>query len=453
MAIGTGTAGAITIADIVVPSGFPANKHITPSIIKVESLFTWSGVQLSRLPLAQVMYQLKVTSTQAVVKTVNAYFTYLPTTSGSLTETQYLYFSTAGLTDGVGYTITANAFLDDGNPGEVIATSTATYSFTYYAYSAPTIPTFTIQRCQQNGTLDDSGTYVKAGLSYVCSPIGNTNTKQLKLWMKAKSSGSWILDQTYTLAGLGLEYTKTIDAAVTTATYAADTAYDVKLEFVDLVNTVNNSSSVDVSVVTYDVDVVNHKFAIGKRVEATSPQLDVAGGARFGDVAYTNAGLMPVCLFQTPTSEDIVFNSTLRYWIFDWHLTQNGGFTSFKGGVSSARDMGVVIPATGYYRMSFILFLNKASSSSSSSAFICRMPSTFSPPTTVNYMTQAQCIDVATEYRVMRALAYNSTYTHVFMTVDMYCTAGDKIMPTAYVGDISKTIASGQTEFSIQRIG
>lgn len=56
-------------------------------------------------------------------------------------------------------------------------TANVTENLTTYDWYAPQITAFTINRCLQDGTLDEEGAYCKVAFSYDIAPIGNQNSK------------------------------------------------------------------------------------------------------------------------------------------------------------------------------------------------------------------------------------------------------------------------------------
>lgn len=59
-------------------------------------------------------------------------------------------------------------------------TNSGTTSITLYRYNVPQITNFTIQRCNQNGTLNVNGTYAKASITYTYQNDGYSNSMSVK---------------------------------------------------------------------------------------------------------------------------------------------------------------------------------------------------------------------------------------------------------------------------------
>ena len=61
------------------------------------------------------------------------------------------------------------------------ASNNASLSYQVYDYWDPALPTFAIHRCQQDGTNDDAGAYVKIEWGISVAPLGNQNSKSLTI--------------------------------------------------------------------------------------------------------------------------------------------------------------------------------------------------------------------------------------------------------------------------------
>lgn len=81
-------------------------------------------------------------------------------TMSSSTETIQ---ATGSVTDSRGYT-------GDATP----------ISFTLYKYNAPVVATYSVQRCLQNGTIDNNGTYAKVDIKYTYANYGYSNSISTK---------------------------------------------------------------------------------------------------------------------------------------------------------------------------------------------------------------------------------------------------------------------------------
>lgn len=69
--------------------------------------------------------------------------------------------------------------------------ATKTASITCYAYSAPTISSFSAYRCNSSGVADDNGTCVKYSLKANYASVNSTNNITVKIYYKTSISSSW----------------------------------------------------------------------------------------------------------------------------------------------------------------------------------------------------------------------------------------------------------------------
>jgi len=190
------------------------------------------------------------------------------------------------------------------------------------------------------------------------------------------------------------------------------------------------------------------------------------GGLVHTDGAYaatdsrrTLANFAPRIQMSMPTSESIVYNATARRYMPDWKDIDDeyGRFQTFKGGNQSARDVGIVIQAPGFYRFVFNADLEGGSGSSGVVLLINRMPWNWMPPTTRNY-----CLDTdfapssgpaRIEYHRATSAPVGSSVVTCLQVSEMWCEYGDKILPVVTMVSTSKTLLSMDTFFSAQRVG
>ncbi len=104
----------------------------------------------------------------------------------------------------------------------------ATYDMTVLAYNAPSVTGLTAKRCNQDGTLNKKGAYIKVTFSAAISSMSSKNTAAYKLKYKKSSATSYT---SVTLSALAGKF------SVSNSTYifAADTgsSYDVVVEATD----------------------------------------------------------------------------------------------------------------------------------------------------------------------------------------------------------------------------
>jgi len=177
------------------------------------------------------------------------------------------------------------------------------------------------------------------------------------------------------------------------------------------------------------------------------------------DKARTLANFTRCMRMRMPASESIVFSATARRYMLDWKTIEDDyqKYTTFKGGSASARDVGIVIQSSGFYRFVFHVDLDQASSSSGVMIHVNRMPSDWTPPTTRDYCTDADLTPSSgparIAYRRAASAPLNATVTICELVADLYCSYGDKILPVVATAVASKTLVSEDTFFTAQRIG
>lgn len=97
-------------------------------------------------------------------------------------------------------------------------TASASKSIDIYDYTAPQINSFIVVRCQQDGTEDSTGAYIKCNYSVTVTALGNHNSKTLKFKYK-KSSDSSYTEQSITLSSYSQSGSSTPVAADTNSSY------------------------------------------------------------------------------------------------------------------------------------------------------------------------------------------------------------------------------------------
>lgn len=150
-----------------------------------------------------------------------------------------------------------------------VSSNTAQQTITILPYSPPQITSFTIHRCNQDGTLNDQGAYCRVDYSVEVSPLNNHNSKTLVARYKKRSA------ETYT------------DQAVTLSTYAqtgyavvpADTndTYDIQLALTDDFGSVAIDLQLSTAFATMNFKSGGDGIAIGKVAEF-SKMLELAAG-------------------------------------------------------------------------------------------------------------------------------------------------------------------------------
>jgi hypothetical protein len=179
------------------------------------------------------------------------------------------------------------------------------------------------------------------------------------------------------------------------------------------------------------------------------------GAYSASDRARTLSNFAPMIHMSMPTGESIVYNATARRYMPDWKIIEDDyrRYGTFKGGNQSLRDVGIVVQMSGYYRFVFHADLEQASSSSGAVLYINRMPSDWTPPTTYDYITDAELAPQRIAYRRTASAPLSASVTTRGLVADLWCLGGEKILPVVSTAAASKTLVSAGTFFTAQKIG
>lgn len=145
----------------------------------------------------------------------------------------------------------------DTRGGNVSKTSSAITVIDYYN---PSITSVSVQRCLQNGTLSDTGTYCKLSVTYKIAPIPNGgtnyNTKSLKYKI---GSGSWT---TISISSYNTTITQVIGGSLST-----NSSYQISVQLQDLTTTVTQVVTLPTSFVLVSKKSGGKGIAFGKIAE------------------------------------------------------------------------------------------------------------------------------------------------------------------------------------------
>lgn len=138
----------------------------------------------------------------------------------------------------------------------------ATDSINVLEYDTPNINLLKVQRCDQNGVLDDQGAFVKVTIRANVAPLNNINTAAYVLEYKKTSESEYkkvVLD---TITGI---YT-VVDYEVI---FIADVeySYDIRLSVTDDFCTVIRKTVVSTGFTTFDLNESGKGFSLGKLSE------------------------------------------------------------------------------------------------------------------------------------------------------------------------------------------
>jgi hypothetical protein len=160
-------------------------------------------------------------------------------------------------------------------------TASRSISLTVLAYTPPSISTFTLTRCNSDGTANTLGTSVKATRGGTWNSLNNKNTLTINLKSSPRGANSWTTNNTISGGTSG-----TYSDNVIVSTFSATGSFDFRLEFTDLFNTT-------IALVTLPTGQVTMSWGpngigLGKVWEQGT--LDVNGDAYVSGDIYTNFG-------------------------------------------------------------------------------------------------------------------------------------------------------------------
>ena len=156
-------------------------------------------------------------------------------------------------------TTTISATVTDKR-GRTSAAKTA--SFTVLDYAKPAVTALSVQRCQQNGTADPAGAYIKATFSAKITALNNKNSAAYKLRYKKTTATSYTEVAITAQAG---KYTVTNASHI----FAADinSSFDIEVEAADDMGTATRSTRAATAFSLMDWGKGQKNMAIGKVAE------------------------------------------------------------------------------------------------------------------------------------------------------------------------------------------
>lgn len=154
-----------------------------------------------------------------------------------------------------------------------VSTDSVTQTLSILAYSPPQINNFALHRCNQDGTANDQGAYMKVDYDVAITALNNVNSKALSVKYKKRS------DSSYTTQAITLSsYTQSGYVVI-----AADTnsTYDVQLSLTDDFGTASADLQLSTAFATMNFMAGGQGIAIGKVAEHTQ-MLELAAGWTLG---------------------------------------------------------------------------------------------------------------------------------------------------------------------------
>jgi hypothetical protein len=147
--------------------------------------------------------------------------------------------------------------------------ATKTQTVTILPYQIPEITSFTGIRCNQDGTPNDEGQYVKLSYSYTISPLNNKNDKTITIAYRQVGASS------YTTLKTESNYSASAATYIPSTVFSVDNSYEFKLTVADYFKSVKFDLEITTAFTLMDFSAGGKGVAIGKVAESED-LLDVA---------------------------------------------------------------------------------------------------------------------------------------------------------------------------------
>lgn len=158
-------------------------------------------------------------------------------------------------------------------------TGSATTTINVLAYSSPKI-TFTMYRCDQDGTENMTGSYCKVTYKAVITSLSNKNSKSIKLRYKKTS------DTTYTFRTINMESYTQEGSEIFSAEDGS--SYNVQMQAIDSFETSTTTAELSTGFSIMHIAASGKGLAIGKISQAD--EFEVGMDAKFYSGAHFNKG-------------------------------------------------------------------------------------------------------------------------------------------------------------------
>ena len=158
-------------------------------------------------------------------------------------------------------------------------TGSATTTINVLAYSSPKI-TFTMYRCDQDGTENMTGSYCKVSYKAVITSLSNKNSKSIKLRYKKTS------DTTYTFRTINMESYTQEGSEIFSAEDGS--SYNVQMQAIDSFETSTTTAELSTGFSIMHIAASGKGLAIGKISQAD--EFEVGMDANFYSGAHFNKG-------------------------------------------------------------------------------------------------------------------------------------------------------------------
>lgn len=148
--------------------------------------------------------------------------------------------------------VSISSTVTDGRGRSGSATSTVTV----IAYLAPSISYLSVNRCNADGTENQSGTYTKVTYSFAITSLSNKNSKTITLNYKKSSESSW------TSVSLPSAYSATYATSIIPTDDGS--SYDIQIVVQDYFEQITRTTSVSTAATIFHVHPSGNGFAFGK---------------------------------------------------------------------------------------------------------------------------------------------------------------------------------------------
>ena len=204
------------------------------------------------------------------------------------------------------------------------SSGTISRTYTVYPYAAPVITTATAERCLQDGTLSDQGTYVKYSFSATVSSCNGNNTATYQLGYRVHNTGSY----TYITINNGAT-----NVIIPNATFNANTSYDIQF----LASDYFTSTPVVVYLIVHEGFRLVH-YNKNKKAMAVGKISTATGSTKLLEVALpTNISENVNSTGNITTTADMSANNYSGKW---------GGYTNSLGTTMSSPSNMLVLDGT-----------------------------------------------------------------------------------------------------------
>lgn len=149
--------------------------------------------------------------------------------------------------------ITFTATVTDSR-GRVSAAAKVT--ITVERYFVPYFETYTSQRCDSSGNLQDDGTYILGNALYNRAPCGNNNRVTRTIYYKRSADSEWL--------NAGLIFSSGVPIIFGGGNISTEYSYDIRYTITDQFNTVSVQDIVSTAAVVMDFKCGGKGLAVGK---------------------------------------------------------------------------------------------------------------------------------------------------------------------------------------------